>query len=171
MRRGRSLEEKFWEKVDKRGPDECWPWLASVGPSTERGAGGVIRHYADSYGHMGVWRDGRWKTEGAHRISYMLATGEWPGPGKHVAHRCDVRRCVNPTHLFLTDNDGNIADKVAKGRQTRGEKMPWHKLTEEKVREIKRLLATGVTHADLRRQFGVSDIADIASGRIWKHVA
>lgn len=171
MRRGRSLEAKFWEKVDKRGPDDCWLWLASVGPSTERGPGGVIRHHADSYGHMGVWRDGRWKTEGAHRISYMLANGEWPKSGEQVAHRCDRRLCVNPTHLFLTDNGGNVADMIAKGRQARGTMLPHHKLTEDQVREIKRLLASGVPYAEIGRRFSISHIADIASGRIWKHVA
>jgi len=24
---------RFWDKVDKRGPDECWPWLANIEPT------------------------------------------------------------------------------------------------------------------------------------------
>ena len=26
----RDAEHRFWPKVDKRGPDECWPWLAGA---------------------------------------------------------------------------------------------------------------------------------------------
>ena len=32
----KSVEERFWEKVDRRGPDECWPWTA----------------YSDRYGYF-----------------------------------------------------------------------------------------------------------------------
>lgn len=27
--RARSIAEQFWEKVDRRGDDECWPWTGS----------------------------------------------------------------------------------------------------------------------------------------------
>jgi len=29
---GRTTEQRFWSKVDKRGPDECWPWTAASIP-------------------------------------------------------------------------------------------------------------------------------------------
>lgn len=32
----RPIEERFWEKVDKRGDDECWIWLgATIQPGAE----------------------------------------------------------------------------------------------------------------------------------------
>ena len=35
----RTLAERFWEKVDKRGPDECWLWTAAK----KDGGYGVMR--------------------------------------------------------------------------------------------------------------------------------
>ena len=29
IRKLRPLADRFWEKVDVHGPDECWPWKAS----------------------------------------------------------------------------------------------------------------------------------------------
>lgn len=53
-----------------------------------------------------------------HRASWILHYGEVPDDF-HVLHKCDVRNCVNPDHLFLGTNQDNIEDKVRKGRQGR----------------------------------------------------
>lgn len=74
--------ERFWAKVERRGPDECWPWLAG----TDRG-----------WGVFGRKRDGRWVKDYAHRIAYELAHGR--PPVDTIDHLCRNRACVNPAHL------------------------------------------------------------------------
>lgn len=98
--RRQTLEQRLWAKVDKRGPDECWPWMAS------KDAGG--------YGLIGAWGS----TRRAHRVAYTLEVGPIP-EGLHLDHTCHGRSdcragrdcphrgCVNPSHLEPVTNAVN----------------------------------------------------------------
>lgn len=80
----KSVEERFWAKVDRRGPDECWLWAASGGvtPSGAR------------YGQI---RIGTHKVQ-AYRVAYELLVG--PIPNRlTLDHLCRNSLCVNPRHL------------------------------------------------------------------------
>lgn len=123
----------------------CWVWQ---GRPTKAGYGLMQNQYA-------------------HRISYRLHHGE---PGDLcVLHRCDNRLCVNPDHLFLGTRTDNMEDKVAKGRQLKGEQAPQAKLTEEQVFAIRRDTRTQrVIAAD----YGIvqSHVSLIKSGKHWRHL-
>lgn len=79
-----TFTERFWAKVDIRGEDECWPWLAYI----ERKTG---------YGMYRFFGQGDVKTT-ASRIAYRLIYGEI-GDGIEIHHKCRNRACVNPSHL------------------------------------------------------------------------
>ena len=89
--------ERFWSKVDVRGPDECWLWLAST---TRNG--------------YGQFRDG--KMHKAHRYAWELANGRPVAEGLTVHHTCEVKACVNPSHLVEMSYRDNImaSDTVAR---------------------------------------------------------
>lgn len=130
----------------------CWVWMGSC----EKGGYGDVR------------RGGYHKT--VHRLSYELYRGPIPS-GLHVLHRCDVRLCVNPDHLFIGTNADNIADRDAKGRTPRPSYRPsglkyqrrsataydeLRKVTLEQREEIRAAHAGGVSKKELAAQYGVS---------------
>lgn len=154
-RKNRPLPERFWSKVDRRGPDECWLWQTSI--------------TKDGYGQF--WADG--KNFRAHRFSYELHNSPIPD-GICVCHTCDRRVCVNPAHLFLGTTQDNTADREQKGRSAdrRGVRNGSAKLTPEKVRHIRTLVKIGVSQRNIAGRFGVSraTIGDIVTGKHWVHV-
>lgn len=92
----------------------------------------------------------------------------------HVLHKCDVRVCVNPDHLFLGTNQDNVNDRVAKGRSWRAQGVKHHfaKLTEADVRDIRdRAKVWGMGRA-LAKEYGVSTavISAVKRGQRWAHV-
>ena len=74
----------------------------------------------NGYGHV-RW-DGRlWL---AHRAAWVARHGPIPD-GLLVCHRCDVRPCINPDHLFLGTQKDNMIDKAIKaGHERRTEPGP-----------------------------------------------
>lgn len=144
-------EDRFWEKVQVGGPDECWWWLAY--------------RDKDGYGKF-RFRGKPWK---AHRVAWVLTFGEIP-KGLCVCHHCDEPSCVNPYHLFAGTNADNVADMVRKGRGNRGGRHGNSKLTEGEVYEIRRLLEeTDLLQRKIGEMFGVGNrtISDIARGTRW----
>lgn len=88
------LEERFWEKVDKKSDDECWNWKASTN--------------GHGYGQI---CDGFCGVVSAHRLSWQIHFGDIP-IGKFILHKCDNRLCVNPNHLYVGTQSDNMYDKV-----------------------------------------------------------
>lgn len=145
------LASRFWAKVDKT--DSCWLWTAGK--------------FGTGYGAIVVSR----KVEKAHRISWELAHGPVPD-GLYVLHKCDVRSCVNPEHLFLGSQGDNIRDAVSKGRHVApalaGERNPSARLTAQQVQAIRESTDTGVV---LSRRFGISrsTVSSVRRQQSWRN--
>ena len=147
------LAERFWAKVDVRGPGECWAFTGSPG----------------MHGY-GVIRDKN-KQRRAHRVSYELSKGEIP-EGMVVCHSCDNPPCVNPNHLFLGTVQANNRDMDRKGRRNvaRGSDRRGSKLTDDLVREIR---ASHESNRELAARFDLhmNTIYNVRIRRTWRHVA
>jgi len=132
-------------------------------------------------GYGVCWFEGNMRN--AQRVAWKLTKGSIPA-NKIICHHCDNPPCVNPLHLFIGTNKENVADMVAKRRQgltgryssekrARGKAIGVSKLTEEQVKEIRRLYATGkFSQRDIGNKFGVTNqqICYIVNRRVWTHI-
>lgn len=134
----------------ERNDAGCWLWTGS--------------HGVNGYGQFGF----NGKTARAHRVSWQLHVGEIPN-GSFVLHRCDIRHCVNPAHLFLGTAKDNTADMIQKNRHNFGLRKSRLKLSTEQISKILTLYAAGgVSTRALAERFGVSH-ATIQSAIKGKH--
>ena len=110
----------------------------------------------------------------AHRLAWFLARGRWPDPC--ALHKCDggAGGCVRVSHLFEGDRADNIADAVAKGRQSYGvsfgEKSGNAKLRDADIPRIRKALRAGQSNRRIAERFGVTPgtIWFIATGKTHK---
>lgn len=148
---------RFFRNIKINSINDCWEW---TGYRERRG-----------YGKFGF--DGGTL---AHRFSYLYHKGEIT-EGMQVCHSCDNTSCVNPDHLWLGTNRDNQVDCIKKGRAFRnspkGSRNGLSKLTETKVKEIRKLKKEKVTEREIAKRFGISksNVFYITSRRTWKHVS
>lgn len=170
----KSAEQRFWSKVNKRGPipqhspalGECWIWTRAL----------------DIGGYGRFWLRG--KTIQAHHFTVLKHVCG----GLLVLHRCDNRKCVNPAHLFLGTAKDNTQDMIRKGRANqrpgweammrvrvvhRGESNHKSKLCERDVIAIRNSPKRHGHMSALARTYGVTQesIRGIVNMKSWKHVA
>lgn len=128
---------RIWPRVDRRGPDECWPpnaplskrgrWIVDAGPGEKSG--------------------------NATRFILEEKLGRPLHPGHGACHTCDWPPCCNPAHLWEGTPAQNAADRNAKGRAARGERHGRTKLSDEQIRAIRSYPASPKETA---RVFGIS---------------
>jgi hypothetical protein len=85
--------DRFWNKVDIAGDDDCWLWTAGT----------------DKCGY-GIFMFDRRKVN-SHRMAWYLSKGFGEFPTLQVLHTCDMPACCNPGHLYLGTHADNMRDK------------------------------------------------------------
>ena len=149
---------RFWSKVDKRGPDDCWPWRGAL----------TVKGYARF--------PGRRRTNRASRIAWELAHEEPVPRDKLICHTCDNRACVNPKHLYVGTALDNNRDRSRRGRwrggSPPGERSGQARLTAEQILEMRALHVLGHSYKSLGRKYGYSanSVRAIVLRRVWRHV-
>lgn len=96
-----TLITRFWSKVDRRGDDECWPWLAY---KSKKGCGAI---------KVGGKRGAAVQ---ARHIAYQIANGDVPD-GMSVRLSCDDASCCNPKHIFLKPISISPEERIERNRK------------------------------------------------------
>jgi hypothetical protein len=161
--RVKSVEERFWTKVDRR--DDCWLWTGAL---------------TAGYGIIRINGSGADTRRGyAHRVAWELVHGPIPSDMR-VVHRCRTARCVNPAHLVLVSEDTQLAEMwQARDHRlqtdptyNRGARNPSARLTDEDVREMRQRHTAGASGRQLASAYGMStsQVGRILRRESWRHI-
>ena len=104
-----------------------------------------------------------------HRLSAMLWLGYVPSQEWQVLHKCDVKGCFNPAHLYIGTPKDNGRDASDRGQSARGERNGMARLTSLAVKTIRRKYNAGCTQRLLAKQFHVSQghVSGLVRGLRW----
>lgn len=140
----RSFEKKFSMNTDKSG--DCWLWTGS--------------HNKQGYGtlsHLGaVWF--------AHRASLYIHNGRLPR-NMLVLHKCDVKACVNPEHLYIGTYSNNVRDMLERSTNSQ-------RVNPDIARTIKFMCNTGLLDKEVAAILGFSrmTVRRVRKGQTWGFV-
>lgn len=147
---------RLWSKVDRRGPDECWPWLGGT-------------RQKEGYGILSIRR----KKMTVSRLIVAEQTGEDVPAGRVVRHTCDNPPCCNPAHLVVGTPRDNSRDAMDRDRVARGERVAGAILTAEQVRAMREYADEhpDALLPDLGERFDIDPkrLSPILMGKAWKH--
>lgn len=133
----------------------CLLWIGS-----QRNGYGAIKHQT--------------KVLSAHCAAFVCAGGKLV-EGHVIAHKCDVKLCVNPDHLECVTIQKNNADAHSRRVRDcpRGEACANALLTEELVKQIKSMFVPReFSYVKIARELNLPTdaVKHVIMGRTWAHV-
>lgn len=152
--RAKDPTENFYSKIMVDPNSGCWLWTAALD------VGG--------YGVFGIGQ----KLARAHRFAWEMISGPIPS-GLCALHKCDIRACCNPDHIFIGTRQDNSTDMVLKGRHRpvfiKGEDSASARLNTEQVLAIR---ADRRSAEKLSPVYGVcpSTIRAVRRRETWSHI-
>lgn len=135
------IEDRFWAKVKRAGPDDCWLWLGAPNSTGY----GVIR--ADNDGPLLM----------ASHVALRIA-GRPLRDGEKALHTCDTPLCVNERHLYAGDDRQNLKDCRQRLRRGKLHLLP----------RAFELFAAGRTMRAVANELGVCILTAANWRRAWK---
>lgn len=143
-----SDQERFWKRVNKKGP--------TVRP--ELGPCWIYRHKSKAAYNRFTINGEEFYT---HRVSWIIASGPIPD-GLSVCHKCDNPPCVRPSHLFLGTQSDNMRDCSDKGRLSNppiheGETHHNATLTDEQAAKLRAEFKAGANQRALAKKYRCSN--------------
>ena len=162
--RKKTYEDRRKWMLNRRSIDSngCWIWTGSIN--------------TNGYGICGFG-----KFFASHRAAFILWKGEIP-KGKMVLHKCDIKACFNPDHLYIGDAKQNAKDALERNlfprgpnhkKANKGTKNGKAKLSEAQVKAIRKEYFPYLNSMrTLAKKYKVNrnHIASILKGTSWKHI-
>lgn len=149
---------RLWSKIDVRGPDDCWLWMAQHKKKDGRG---VIKFRQIDFQ--------------VPRVTLALVDGNFPEGSVYACHECDNPPCCNPAHLWWGTHAENLADAARKGLMYKwqgrrsGHLNPNAKL---KPSDVLKIRSDPRTQIEIAAQYGVGETAinNIKHRRTWSNL-
>ena len=144
-------KEQLYDNIVKNPTTGCWLWQGAIFKTS-------------GYGQFNNRALQKCPTT-AHRASWEIHNGPIP-EGKMVLHKCDIRLCVNPEHLYTGNNSDNMIDRSKRGY------VHQMRLNVDKVREMRQLRQQGWSWRKLAAKYDVhmNAIREATLGKTWAHV-
>lgn len=144
---------KIFTKIQKT--TSCWLWTGAC----DINGYGIFNMYNK------CWR--------VHRLSYIIHYGNF-NQKMCILHKCDIRNCVNPNHLFIGTRQDNHRDMHNKNRYPCGEDHGNSTISEVEVRqlliEIYNYKFNSIQEVCEVYKIGKEVVHSILNGKTWKHI-